>query len=184
MLNDRNTSPKRMIASNHMDLENEVALSLLELGHMNTVSPSHDSNQGDDSFSVKDNGLCEKDFLTLAPSSIFEKIQNEISKHVDLCSKISQIESCSNVHIIYDSMYAKMIVDSAIQCLLLDKGHTLDLIRKRGNEMLSRARERERFRDMIGVPVQFSPQKFSSEGLSGITSFMADNDFEKCMNFR
>jgi hypothetical protein len=158
-----------------MDVENEVALSLLELGHLNTVSPSQDPNEGDDCCSVKDEGKREEDFFNLFPSSIFKNLQDEISRNVDLCSKISQLQPCPDVYVMHDSMTTKTIIDSAIQCLLRDKDHTLDLIRKREKDMLSMARERERFRDLIGTPVRFSPRTFSSEGLSGIISFITDD---------
>lgn len=175
MLNAYDLSHKRLGTPNKMDIENEAALSLLELGHVKTVSPSHDPNEeGDCCFVKEEEGLLvrQEDYLTLVPSSIFQKLQDEIYQHMDLSLKNSQLQSCSDAYMIYDSITTKTtVVDSAIQCLLRDKDHTLDLIHRRGNELLSMARERERFRDLIGTPVQFSPRTFSSEGLSGITSF-------------
>lgn len=175
MLNDRDPPHIRMRISNSMDIENEAALSLLELGHLYTVSPSQDPNEGDDCCTVKDEGLREEDSLNLVPSSIFKNLQDEISRNVELCSKISQLQPCSDVYVRYDSVTTKAIIDSAIQCLLRDKDHTLDLIHKRDKDMLSMARERERFRDLIRTPVRFSPRTFSSEGLSGIISFKPDD---------
>jgi hypothetical protein len=181
MLNAYDLSHKRLGTPDKMDIENEAVLSLLELGHMNTVSPSHDPNEeGDCCFVIEEEGLLvrqqDEDYLKLVPSSIFQKLQDEIYQHMDLSLKNSQLQSCSDAYMIYDFITTKTTVDSAIQCLLRDTDHTLDLIHRRGNELLSMARERERFRDLIGTPVQFSPRTFSSsEGLAGNTSFNAND---------